>query len=219
MRHNDYKDFSYQITSIEKFNGGEKFRVSVQIPKKIGWIERMKFSVTTCGQKRVFQLKHLKNDDKFVYFQTEVELVNSALYHYYFSFEANGNFQYYKKINKTELCEKAKITTNAIIQTYKGIEKIEDENTKLETGMEFRIIYNDIQKVYKIVVMGDISGDGKVNQVDLLMLARNKAGFIYEKKRVVNEYLRATDILKNDKAAEDKDLFKLARILAKMDKF
>lgn len=101
MRHNDYKDFSYQITSIEKFNGGEKFRVSVQIPKKIGWIERMKFSVTTCGQKRVFQLKHLKNDDKFVYFQTEVELVNSALYHYYFSFEANGSFQYYKKINKT----------------------------------------------------------------------------------------------------------------------
>lgn len=101
MRRNDYKDFSYQITSIKKFEGGERFRISIQVPKEVGWIERMKFSATTCGQKRVFQLKHLKNDDKFVYFQTEIDLENSALYHYYFSFEANGKFQYYKKINRS----------------------------------------------------------------------------------------------------------------------
>jgi len=114
---------------------------------------------------------------------------------------------------------KNNIKTNGTIEVYKDSQIIDDDNTILETGMELRITYNNIKTNYQIVVMGDISGDGLVNSIDLLMLARYKAGFEKEKEKVVGAYLRATDIVKDNKVAEGNDLFKLARILAQLDSF
>ena len=91
----------HQVTQLRKLEDGGIFKVSVQIPLEKGWIERVKFSVSTFNKKEVFQMNHVKNDDKYAYFEATVELQTSAIYHYYFTFEANGRFQYYKQINLT----------------------------------------------------------------------------------------------------------------------
>ena len=89
----------HQITQIAQNENGGKFKITVQIPFELGWIERVKLNVTTKWQKNVYQMQHVKNEKDMAYFETEIELSNNAIYHYCFSFEANGQFQYYKKEN------------------------------------------------------------------------------------------------------------------------
>ena len=91
----------HQITQIATTEDGTSFKVSIRIPFEMGWIERVKFSVQSYGKKDAYQMKHVKNDNDYAYFETTVILENCALYQYYFSFEANGIFQYYKKENIT----------------------------------------------------------------------------------------------------------------------
>ena len=91
----------HQITKIASTKDGAIYKVSIQIPFEKGWVERVKFSVLTFGKKDAYQMKHVKNDKGNAYFETTVTLENSAIYQYYFSYEANGRFQYYKKKNIT----------------------------------------------------------------------------------------------------------------------
>lgn len=91
----------HQITQIATTEDGAIFKVSIRIPFEMGWIERVKFSVVSFEKKDAYQMKHVKNDNDYAYFETTVMLENRALYQYYFSFEANGKFQYYKKKNIT----------------------------------------------------------------------------------------------------------------------
>ena len=91
----------HQVIQLKELQDSGIFKVSIQIPLEKGWIERVKFSVSTFNKKEAFQMNHVKNDDKYAYFEVKVELPTSAIYHYYFTFEANGRFQYYKKINLT----------------------------------------------------------------------------------------------------------------------
>ena len=91
----------HQITKIANTKDGAIYKVSIQIPFEKGWVERVKFSVLTFGKKDAYQMKHVKNDKENAYFETTVTLENSAIYQYYFSYEANGRFQYYKKKNIT----------------------------------------------------------------------------------------------------------------------
>ena len=91
----------HQITQIATTKDGAIFKVSIKIPFEMGWIERVKFSVLSFVKKDAFQMKHVKNEDNYACFETTVTLENSAMYQYYFSFEANGRFQYYKKKNIT----------------------------------------------------------------------------------------------------------------------
>lgn len=92
---------THQITQIAKNEDGGTFKISIKIPFEKGWIERVKFSVSTFSRKDAFQMKYVKNENNYAYFETTESLENSALYHYYFSFEAHGKFQYYKKQNIT----------------------------------------------------------------------------------------------------------------------
>ena len=91
----------HQITQIAKTKDGGIFKIYIQIPFEKGWIKRVKFSVSTFSRKDAFQMKHVKNEDNHACFETTVTLENSAMYQYYFSFEADGKFQYYKKQNIT----------------------------------------------------------------------------------------------------------------------
>ena len=91
----------HQIIKIATTEDGASFKVYIRIPFEMGWIERVKFSVLSFGKKDVYQMKHVKNHKEYAYFETTVTLENSALYQYYFSFEANGKFQYYKEKNIT----------------------------------------------------------------------------------------------------------------------
>lgn len=91
----------HKITQITKLNNGGIFKISIQIPFDKGWVERVKFCIWGIKRKDIFQMKHIKNKDEYAYFETIVQLEDSANYHYYFSFEANGKFQYYKKSDNT----------------------------------------------------------------------------------------------------------------------
>ena len=89
----------HQITQIARTENGGKYKVSISIPFELGWIERVKLNITTREQKNVYPMKHVKNENDMAYFETTIELPRYAVYHYYFSFEANSRFQYYKKEN------------------------------------------------------------------------------------------------------------------------
>ena len=91
----------HKITQVAKHENGEVIKVSIQIPFDKGWIERVKFYVTTFNKKDTYEMKHVKNEKDYAYFEVEIYLENSAMYQYYFSFEANGKYQYYKKMNIT----------------------------------------------------------------------------------------------------------------------
>lgn len=98
MMHENLKGILFQITPIEVFEEGEIFSVIIQIPMNFGWMERVKFSVLNNGE---YQMEHKKNENRLAFFETTVKLKTKAIYHYYFSFEANGVFMCYKKVNIT----------------------------------------------------------------------------------------------------------------------
>ena len=91
----------HKITQITKLDNGGIFKISIKIPFEKGWIERVKFCIWGINKKDTYQMKHVKNEDNHACFETTVQLEDSAIYHYYFSFEVNRKFQYYKKINNT----------------------------------------------------------------------------------------------------------------------
>ncbi len=91
----------FKIKDLEKTENGRKYNVSIKVPKSLGWIERMKFITETNNVRQTHQLKHTRSDDEFLYFESVIELETSANYSYYFSFEANKGFIYYKKKNIT----------------------------------------------------------------------------------------------------------------------
>lgn len=107
------------------------------------------------------------------------------------------------------------IETNGNIRVYKETTQITESNTKTETGMTVKISLNNQVKEYKIVVTGDLNGDGQMNDIDLLMLARYKVKLY---KNLKGEYLRASDVVRNGNYGDDMDLLKMARILVGLDK-
>ena len=90
----------YNIILKDKHDDGNTYKIEIKVPLSLGFIERMKFITEENGIRSAYQLKHIKNDDKYVYFEGEVFLKTSANYKYYFSFEANKDFKYYKRRDK-----------------------------------------------------------------------------------------------------------------------
>lgn len=101
MRQEEALKVKHQIIEESKTVDGGVFEVIIQIPLTWGWIERVKFAISNSAKKDTYRMEYWQNDETYAYFKTTIELGTSALYHYYFSFEANGCFQYYKKIDIT----------------------------------------------------------------------------------------------------------------------
>ena len=57
----------HQVIQLKELQDGGIFKVSIQIPLEKGWIERVKFSVSTFNKKEAFQMKHVKNDDEYAF--------------------------------------------------------------------------------------------------------------------------------------------------------
>lgn len=93
--------FFHQITPIGDYKGGKEFKVILRVPMEKGWIERVKFAVIKGREKQAYQMQHKENKNDYAVFETNVSLDTRAIYYYYFSFEANGKFQYIKMENKT----------------------------------------------------------------------------------------------------------------------
>lgn len=93
------KDIKYQVKEIEEKENSVKYLVKIGIPMKIGWINCTKFFIESSSGREAYILEHTHNKNDYAYFEKEIELPVKALYHYYFTIEANNQFMYYKKEN------------------------------------------------------------------------------------------------------------------------
>ena len=99
-QHNEF-GISHNITKVGDFENGEIFKICIKIPFSYGWIERVNFSVQNSKQKNLYQMQHIENLNEYAYFEVTVSCETCSIYHYHFSFIANGLFMYYKKQNIT----------------------------------------------------------------------------------------------------------------------
>lgn len=89
----------FTIDEKEIKNDSIKYKINIKIPLEIGWIDGLNFIIKSNNNQQAFQLHYVDIDDEYVMFENEIELETKAIYHYYFSFEANKKFMYYKKSN------------------------------------------------------------------------------------------------------------------------
>ena len=85
----------YELKEISKNKNGAKYKVCIKIPMEYGFIDNVCFNVHKNIYNRSFEIKHSYNDDKFCYFESEVFLHNSCIYHYDFTYTiANKTYKY-----------------------------------------------------------------------------------------------------------------------------
>ena len=106
------------------------------------------------------------------------------------------------------------IETNGTMKFYKGNSEITDVNSKVQTGMIMKITLGEQETSCKLVVKGDLNGDGEMGDIDLLKLVRYQAGL---DTSLNGAYLKAADVYKDGTYADNKDLLKMARVLAGLD--
>ena len=97
-----------------------------------------------------------------------------------------------KKLSVSDI--KEKITTKFDIEIYNSRGKKLEENETIGTGSKIRFLENGKME-YKIVIYGDLNGDGKINSIDLLVLQRH----ILEIEQLQGPFLLAGNINKNGK--------------------
>ena len=111
--------------------------------------------------------------------------------------------------NITEDELKSRITTNGDVTIEaKGL------NGEIGTGSKIKISKNGKTLEYTLIIIGDLTGDGMLDDRDLLKMARYGVGL---DKTVTGAYLRAGNIVKDENFANDVDLLKMARILVGLD--
>ena len=99
-----------------------------------------------------------------------------------------------KKLSVSDI--KEKITTKFDIEIYNSRGKKLEENETIGTGSKIRFLENGKVKMeYKIVIYGDLNGDGKINSIDLLVLQRH----ILEIEQLQGPFLLAGNKNKNGK--------------------
>ena len=72
------------IKEIENIDNGKKYKVLLELPMDIGWIDYMNFIVEKGKEKLCFPMKHIKNENNKIYFETKVDLETRAIYNYCF---------------------------------------------------------------------------------------------------------------------------------------
>ena len=194
---------------------------NVILPNGFEWEDDLNTSVGEIGE-NTFTAKYIPEDTQNYNIITGIKLkikVTEAKeidFGSYEKIEEDGKGYIENIPNNTTIDEIKDEIKNGTVEVYKNDTKVA-EGTEIATGMEIRIISNNEVKRYTAVVKGDISGDGHVDEIDLLMLARYKAHFQMERELINGAYLRATDIVDDNEYATDGDLLKLARILVHLD--
>lgn len=119
-------------------------------------------------------------------------------------FEISGvNFR-----ENTILKIKQLIKTNLELEFLNNKGEVLDENEKIGTGSIIKVKEDDkLLREYKIILYGDITGDGKINSTDLLVLQR----YILELDKLDDIYLKAGNINKNGKKPTSVDLLLIQR--------
>ena len=98
------------------------------------------------------------------------------------------------------------------IQVFKdGI--LLDNNDYITTGCEIKVDNGEEEKTYNVIIKGDLFRDGKIDQKDLLMLARYIVEYEDSIKYMNKESLMASDVFEDGEFATNKDLLKIAQML------
>jgi len=95
-------NITFDLKEKEKNDNGKKYHVEIKVPMRVGFIERMKFIVDNDRYRDAIQLHHVENKDGFVIFNGDFDLDFNDTFYYYFSFEINHHFIYYKRKNNDE---------------------------------------------------------------------------------------------------------------------
>lgn len=104
---------------------------------------------------------------------------------------------------------KDKITTIYEIEIENAKGELLDENMLVGTGSIVNIVdkTGDILVSYKLIVYGDVNGDGRINSIDLLVLQRH----ILEIERLKGVFYKAGNINKNGKKPSSLDSLLIQR--------
>jgi len=89
----------FDVKEITNIENGKKYKISVNLPMNIGWIDYINFVVEKGNQTLYFPMKHIKNENGNIYFETYVDLETRAIYNYYFDFKVNNKIKYITKDN------------------------------------------------------------------------------------------------------------------------
>ena len=105
------------------------------------------------------------------------------------------------------------ITTDLEIEIVNNKDVVLKDNQYVGTGSKI-IVKEDgkILREYKIILYGDVNGDGKINSVDLLVLQRH----ILEIEELGEIYRKAANINKNGKKPTSVDLLLIQRHILKL---
>lgn len=88
---------NFNLKEISDIENGKRYDVLVELPIEIGWVNSIDLIIEKGSQKHRFPLKHLKNENNKIYFQSNVCLETSAIYNYYFEINIKDEIKYIGK--------------------------------------------------------------------------------------------------------------------------
>lgn len=94
-----FKQIDFKIVEKEKSDEGGFFNIQIEIPTWIGWIDNVNFVL----DENYFKAHYVKTKEDKAIFETDVFLPTKAVYHYYFSFDVNGQRMYLKNDERFKL--------------------------------------------------------------------------------------------------------------------
>ena len=87
----------FNIKPIKETDNGKKYKISIELPMSIGWIEDVNFVIEKGNETIYYKLNHKENIDNKAFFENEIDLDTRAIYRYYFSYYANGERQFHSR--------------------------------------------------------------------------------------------------------------------------
>lgn len=97
------KNVQISLNPINISEDGNLYKVTAQIPTRLGWIDDVKFILDFDFPHQESNLNFIKEEDGNAIFETEVFLPTRAIYLYYLSCKINGNLIYLKNKNNSNL--------------------------------------------------------------------------------------------------------------------
>ena len=97
--------------------------------------------------------------------------------------------------SRQELISNLKNTYNLTNVKYTLSNGTETNDGIVSTGDRITISVNNVSKTYKVVIKGDVNGDGKVTAIDYSRIK----GYFLGKYNLSNEYFKAADVSKDNK--------------------
>lgn len=110
---------------------------------------------------------------------------------------------------------KEMINTIYTVEIYNSKDELLSDEKLAGTGSKIRLLdeNREIKMEYYIIIYGDVSGDGKINSIDLLVLQRH----ILEIEKLGGVFLKAGNTRKNGKNPTSVDLLAIQRHILELE--